>query len=515
MVKKTTLLFFSFFTYLSIYAQQIEWAKKISIPIRKSHFINNAFCFTGISNDTLKIDSMFYNWYPHPYSYMASIKKDGTIDNVLHLSDIYPIDFTGDNNAYYISGGQQSFCMSKSELNGNIPWSECYSCLGCSHYPSVAAVSLVEHKNSLYVIGGYEDNLLIGNLSMYTPNKYSSLLTKVNPNNGNVIWAKNIPSSVIKIIDLHDETFLIGTKVSRGTSSFDSISLQVNSYSGIAISRADTSGNFISAKLIAEGDGAEMTNMAIDADKNIFITGTFYDTCKIGTTAYVANGGAVFLLKTNFSGNIYWVKIFPMPSPSVYGTGIFSVCTTPDNSVCITGAFSADTLNFQDTVLVRTGLGPDAFLAKYSSTGQLNYAMCVDASGYCSLNEVTSDDDGALYWWGLFQGQIQIGNYTFQSGYDYSTYLIKISENNTTGVENISKQNILVFPNPSTGIFTVILNKPTSKICVFDVLGNCIMSKVANNNTNYELDLSGQSKGIYFMEILSDGERAMKKIVLQ
>lgn len=665
-VKKNILLFFSF-VCLSAYSQHIEWAKNVSLPIKKGHFINNNFCFTGISNDTLKIDSMNYHWYPHPYSYMASINKNGTIDSVLHLSDIYPLDFTGDNNAYYIAGGQWSFCMSKSELNSNIPWSKCYDCSGCSHYPSVAAVSLIKHKNSLYVVGSYEDNLFIGNQWIYA-NNYSSLLTKVDPVTGNIIWVRNIPRSIIKIIDLNDETFLMGTALC-GNSSFDSIAIQTN-HCGIIISRIDTAGNFISAKLIIEGDGTKMKDMVIDSDKNIFITGSFVDSCKMGTTAYAAINGGFFLVKTDSIGTILWAKVFSEPLQSVYGTGPWSLCVTPDNSVCLTGTFHHDSLDLHDTILYKIGNGENAFLAKYSSNGQFISVISIHSTGYCYVNEVTSDDDGALYWWGWYRGQVQIGNHIFQShgGYNYSSYLVKIGAgtidtatapfilsqthsnilcngqctgsvilkaiggtppyfysgpnsglcagtyifsatdsngNNATTTVTITQPDPIaisviaanastyinsntdlltgtpsggifsgvgvsgtnfdpslagigtwqityiytggngctdtatinitvdfstsstvnggkertfeVYPNPTYGIFTVNLKhtKVETKICVYDALGKCVLDKVSMKTNEEKIDLTGQPKGVYSLEIESNGKNEVKKIVLQ
>jgi hypothetical protein len=41
------------------------------------------------------------------------------------------------------------------------------------------------------------------------------------------------------------------------------------------------------------------------------------------------------------------------------------------------------------------------------------------------------------------------------------------------------------------------------------------MEKKCLNNINLKIDLSSQSKGIYFMEVVSDGQRAVKRIVLQ
>lgn len=74
-----------------------------------------------------------------------------------------------------------------------------------------------------------------------------------------------------------------------------------------------------------------------------------------------------------------------------------------------------------------------------------------------------------------------------------------------------------VYPNPSSGRFTVNLKDKTveTKICVYDVLGNCVFDKVSMKNSNEKIDLTNQPKGIYTLEIESAGESLIKKIVLQ
>lgn len=83
--------------------------------------------------------------------------------------------------------------------------------------------------------------------------------------------------------------------------------------------------------------------------------------------------------------------------------------------------------------------------------------------------------------------------------------------------ENTEISDVSIYPNPTSGIFTVSLKNKTveTKICVYDVLGNCLWKKDCRNNVNLKIDLSCQSKGIYFMEIVSEGERAVKKIAVE
>lgn len=83
------------------------------------------------------------------------------------------------------------------------------------------------------------------------------------------------------------------------------------------------------------------------------------------------------------------------------------------------------------------------------------------------------------------------------------------------GVKNNFSLNI--FPNPSSGIFTIGFNKPNAdtKIFIYDVFGNCVLSNFIPKELNQRIDLSNQPKGIYFIEMISGEQRQSKKIVLQ
>lgn len=77
-------------------------------------------------------------------------------------------------------------------------------------------------------------------------------------------------------------------------------------------------------------------------------------------------------------------------------------------------------------------------------------------------------------------------------------------------------KNITVFPNPTSGIITVNAQKSQDiKVSIYDLLGNCLWSKTSLNEMNLKVDLSSQPKGIYVMEIMSEGKKSVSKIVLQ
>ncbi|MCW3071335.1 MAG: hypothetical protein JWO44_1225 [Bacteroidetes bacterium] len=73
-----------------------------------------------------------------------------------------------------------------------------------------------------------------------------------------------------------------------------------------------------------------------------------------------------------------------------------------------------------------------------------------------------------------------------------------------------------IYPNPGTGLYTITTANATGTIEVYDVLGNKVKSiELKNNVSDYKLDLSGYSKGIYMLNMISEGKRCSKKIILE
>jgi len=80
--------------------------------------------------------------------------------------------------------------------------------------------------------------------------------------------------------------------------------------------------------------------------------------------------------------------------------------------------------------------------------------------------------------------------------------------------EELSKEEqIEIFPNPNNGLFTVSLKKSGNyKIDILDSKGRIVAQK--NFDTNIQLDLTKEVKGLYLLQITSvDGSQTIRKIV--
>lgn len=89
----------------------------------------------------------------------------------------------------------------------------------------------------------------------------------------------------------------------------------------------------------------------------------------------------------------------------------------------------------------------------------------------------------------------------------------------TLGVEDFAALNkIAIAPNPSNGIVTLSKNNQTSisKVTIFDI--NAKVLKIIDSELDLEaiqIDLSKFSKGVYFMEIINETDKVVRKIIVE
>jgi len=126
--------------------------------------------------------------------------------------------------------------------------------------------------------------------------------------------------------------------------------------------------------------------------------------------------------------------------------------------------------------------------------------------------KLTFDNNGKFYCWqnGLKQ------DLNFASvGKIYFTNLSLPTKNS----ENISRfEGLKFFPNPTTGIINIEFSQNSEKkteVSVLNLIGAEVFRKELSNTVNYQVDLSNQVNGIYFLKVLVDNQQYLNKIVLR
>ena len=96
-----------------------------------------------------------------------------------------------------------------------------------------------------------------------------------------------------------------------------------------------------------------------------------------------------------------------------------------------------------------------------------------------------------------------------------STTSAPYSVTTITGIaENILLTTINIYPNPTTGIFNLQMNRNENvQIKITNVLGNSVYQS-NSTSPNCQIDLSSQANGVYFISIQTNEATANKKIVI-
>jgi len=104
------------------------------------------------------------------------------------------------------------------------------------------------------------------------------------------------------------------------------------------------------------------------------------------------------------------------------------------------------------------------------------------------------------------------------NGYGNNLYIDDINLTSVTGVEDIDISSyVSVFPNPSAGDVYVNIhaaNLGSVDVKITDVMGKVITESNSNTAGNMKFDLSGQSNGMYFVEVKSANGSMTQKVLL-
>ncbi|MDX9773992.1 MAG: T9SS type A sorting domain-containing protein [Bacteroidales bacterium] len=81
--------------------------------------------------------------------------------------------------------------------------------------------------------------------------------------------------------------------------------------------------------------------------------------------------------------------------------------------------------------------------------------------------------------------------------------------------KELSGRTIKIYPNPTKGIIRIVLSEAgieTTSMIIYNTLGQVIAEKHIEG-TEGEINLSGQSPGVYFLRIIIDGTSSEWKVL--
>jgi hypothetical protein len=370
---------------------------------------------------------------------------------------------------------------------------------------------------------------------------------------GTLIWNKKIAGiNDENATDLYlskNQKIYISGNVGIGAT----IGAQTFSEEEFFIGKYDTQGN---EELLIHHQGGEAWEISADSSGNIFLLGgiNINDTLDFGNSIVLYGQpssdpyGSHFISKFNSTGDIFWAKDLgnnyyqPFKHLGIDNNGNFyltkwqryngfdlSKFDTSGNFIWkhningIYGDCSSLCIDNNDSIWLTGDIWCNPFnkLPFIWEFDPLNHlTSSTPATTLASGNNIASDYNNNLYISGTFNDTATFGTTTlFASAGNYFLAKMDRSQSIFSSADNIPEKSIYlsIFPNPSTGKFFLLVSSffPNPEICVFDLLGKCVYNRQVKKPEDYQVDLSLQGKGIYFIQLTSAEKTFTKKIVIE
>jgi hypothetical protein len=107
---------------------------------------------------------------------------------------------------------------------------------------------------------------------------------------------------------------------------------------------------------------------------------------------------------------------------------------------------------------------------------------------------------------------------------NYNCKSVRFIQTSPVGVENIEAQEgaLTVYPNPASNSLSFSFDfrgNGSASVSVVDLLGKAVLQKdlgkVSSGNHTYSVDVSNPQSGVYILELVQNGTKAVSRIVIQ
>lgn len=251
----------------------------------------------------------------------------------------------------------------------------------------------------------------------------------------------------------------------------------------------------------------------------------------------------VTLLKTDFTGNPIWCKSYNQISSGYPDIAPSSIAAYGNNFILVNGnCLSAGAMIKVDSTgeviwskslnlipvdvkqtygnnLLILGNGPLCFVSPGTKTWQMGIiqtdsmgdaGQCVSVRNEVAVNAIPSVT--SLAFQSTFGAILDSITYSLDS-VDILTYIQCV--NNKGGISDNSRKNeVMIIPNPSRGVFSIMMNENMGgKIEIYDLMKNRIYNAIYDAQ-QLEVDLSSYPSGMYFYNIISGNKNFTGKLIV-
>lgn len=222
-------------------------------------------------------------------------------------------------------------------------------------------------------------------------------------------------------------------------------------------------------------------------------------------TDMVQCGGPVTLDAGNQGMNYLWSDNSTSQTLSVSASGTYYVTVTDANTTCSGSDTINVTINANPAVTFTLGVSNVCVDdASFALSGGAPAGGMYSGPGVSGTTFDPSSGTGA-----------HVITYTYTDANGCSGSAVQtVMVNPCTGVEELSANEIRLFPNPTSGILNIETGASSMTVEVFNAIGEVVFYQQVNAGTA-KVDLSGKDNGVYFVKISTANGNVLRKVVLQ
>jgi len=424
---------------------------------------------------------------------------------------------TGVHNETVCDGG--SIVVNGTTYNAsNLTGTEVFSNVGPNNCDSTVAVTLTilpaltgVHNETVCDGGSIVVNGTTYNASNLTG---TEVFSNVGPNNCDSTVAVTL-TILPALTGVHNETVCDGGSIVVNGTTYNASNLTgTEVFSNVGPNNCDST---VAVTLTILPALTGVHNETVCDGGSIVVNGTTYNASNLTGTEVFSNVGP------NNCDSTVAVTLTILPAL----TGVHNETVCDGGSIVVNGTtYNASNLTGTE---VFSNVGPNNCDSTVAVT--LTILPAIDVTVTNASPVLTANQTGATYQWvDCDNGNAFIPSETNQSFTATATgnYAVEITVGNcvdTSGCENViissvnninSIAGLSVYPNPTKGMVTVNLEKVSdnTSITVYDMLGKVIVTEALISRTT-NIDLTGNEKGIYFINIQSDKGNVVRKVILQ
>lgn len=413
--------------------------------------------------------------------------------------------------------------IAKYNASGDFIWAKAFGGPSSEVGLSIA----VDKLGNVYTCGRFEDSTDFdpgaGKYYLKAKDPNDAFISKLDVS-GNFVWAKYLGGDRSEAnciaVDSEDNIYVSG--IYRGSEDFDfgtdTFIMTPKGYSDIFILKLDTQANFIWAKSIGGTSADYLSCMVLDSSGNIFLTGLYQDYIDVDPgpkNYYLTHKGNldIFLVKLNNEG------IFKRALS--IGNTDYEVTTDMDldkqGNIYLTGEFRGKTdFDPGNNTFFCTAAGWDLFVLKLDSSGDFVWEFNIGGSKYEHGSSITLDNAGYIYSAGVIQTVVDCdpGSGKFEVNHLGLNDIFIAKYNDSVGMKleideeySLKKGNIIIYPNPNSGNFTIEIDNPEKDISVevYNLIGEKIKTiETVTSQSQYSVDLN-LANGIYVVKVRNGG----------